>query len=41
MIEEKRFPKPCSLGARAKGWRVADIEEWLNNLSPKPEAQGE
>lgn len=26
---DKTFPKPLALGARAKGWRVSDIEQWL------------
>jgi prophage regulatory protein len=31
-IEEGKFPKPVSLGGRAVGWRVADIEEWIASL---------
>ncbi|AWM79066.1 hypothetical protein DKL61_01115 [Gammaproteobacteria bacterium ESL0073] len=34
---DKTFPKPLSLGARAKGWRVSDIEQWLKAKQPKPD----
>lgn len=25
------FPRPISIGARAVGWRVADVEAWLES----------
>jgi prophage regulatory protein len=28
-VRNKEFPAPIRLGARAIGWRVADIEAWL------------
>lgn len=29
MIADGRFPAPVKLGARAVGWREADLNEWL------------
>ena len=29
------FPKPRKLGLRAVGWRVSDIESWLERLPVK------
>ena len=28
-LEQRRFPKPVSLGARAVGWIEAEVEEWM------------
>ena len=28
-VREGSFPKPVSLGPRAKGWIEAEIEEWM------------
>ncbi|BBC40676.1 TPA: AlpA family phage regulatory protein [Photobacterium damselae] len=32
---EKRglFPKRVRLGSRSVGWRLSDLEEWMNNRS--------
>ena len=32
MIADGTFPKPIRLGRRAVGWRVEDVQEWLDNL---------
>lgn len=32
MMSEGRFPKPIKLGRRAVGWRVDDIQTWLDQL---------
>ena len=29
-LSEGTFPSPVRLGARAVGWRLADITEWLS-----------
>lgn len=29
MIEEGRFPRPIRLGARAVGWRIREVSEWI------------
>ena len=31
MIKAGTFPKPVKLGARAVGWREADILDWLES----------
>ena len=31
-LAANRFPKAISLGARARGWRVSDIDAWLDSL---------
>ena len=28
-LEQGRFPKPVSLGARAVGWIEAEVDEWM------------
>jgi prophage regulatory protein len=28
MVRKDKFPKPVSLGPRAKGWIDAELEEW-------------
>ena len=30
LISQEMFPKPVQLGRRAVGWRLSDIEAWLN-----------
>ena len=30
LISENMFPKPVKLGPRAVGWRLSDIEDWLD-----------
>ena len=30
LISQDMFPKPVQLGTRAVGWRLSDIEDWLN-----------
>ncbi len=32
-IQNKDFPEPVSLGARAIGWKESDISEWIESLS--------
>ena len=32
MMASGEFPKPLKIGRRAVGWRVEDVEEWLDNL---------
>nr|WP_321507830.1 AlpA family phage regulatory protein [uncultured Celeribacter sp.] len=33
MMAEGSFPKPIRLGKRAVGWRVADLQRWLETRS--------
>ena len=33
MIKSDRFPKQTRIGVRAVGWKIEDIEGWINNLS--------
>ena len=28
-LEQGRFPRPASLGARAVGWIEAEVDEWI------------
>lgn len=37
MLKHGTFPKPVKLGARAVGWREADVGAWIDGL---PESQG-
>lgn len=30
-MEDSRFPKTIRLGARAVGWREADIDQWIED----------
>lgn len=30
LISQDLFPAPIKLGKRAVGWRVSDIETWIN-----------
>lgn len=32
MVSEDRFPKPVELGPRAVGWRVQDVQAWVDAL---------
>lgn len=32
LINEKRFPAPVALGARARGWRLSEIQKWMESL---------
>ena len=31
LISQGLFPAPIKLGKRAVGWKVSDLEIWLNN----------
>lgn len=31
LVKGGSFPKPLKLGARAVGWRVADVQRWLES----------
>jgi prophage regulatory protein len=31
LIRAGDFPKPVSLGARARGWKEADIDRWIES----------
>jgi prophage regulatory protein len=33
-ISRGEFPSPLSLGARAVGWRLSDIEHWIDSRRP-------
>jgi len=33
LMEQGEFPQPVRLGPRAVGWRVEDLEAWLENRS--------
>lgn len=35
LISQEIFPKPVQLGTRAVGWRLSDIEAWLNTRVSK------
>lgn len=30
-IRTGKFPKPIKLGSRASGWRLSDIEAWIES----------
>lgn len=30
LLRHRRFPKPIRLGERAVGWRLEDIDEWID-----------
>lgn len=30
-IEDGSFPKPVKIGQRAIGWRISDLEKWMND----------
>ena len=32
-MKDGTFPKTVKIGPRAVGWRQADIEDWLSNLT--------
>ena len=34
-VKAGRFPAPVALGARAVGWRRADVEAWMASLETK------
>jgi prophage regulatory protein len=40
MVKDGKFPKPVQLSERATGWRVSDVDAWLNNLAPTVTAGG-
>lgn len=29
LIEKEMFPRPLSLGARAVGWRLSSVQDWI------------
>ena len=31
LVQRSEFPRPIRIGPRAVGWRVSDIEEWLES----------
>ena len=33
-IKAGQFPRPIMLGPRRVGWRVEDVQEWLDNRPP-------
>jgi len=33
-VRESQFPKPVQLGARAVGWREAEVRGWVDSLEP-------
>ena len=33
-IKKSTFPKPLRIGTRAVAWRMGDILDWLDSLSP-------
>ena len=33
-VKAGTFPAPVKLGARAVGWRVEDVDAWLESLTP-------
>lgn len=33
-IAQGRFPRPVALSAQARGWRVSDVQSWLDGLGP-------
>ena len=32
-LQNNDFPKPVSLGQRAKGWYASDISDWIESLA--------
>lgn len=35
MMASGEFPKPLKIGRRAVGWRVEDIEKWLEEMQER------
>jgi prophage regulatory protein len=31
LIQNEKFPKPLRLSARASGWLLGEVEEWINS----------
>jgi prophage regulatory protein len=41
LVRDGQFPLPVQLSSRAKGWRTAEIEEWLKGRTKCGEARKE
>ena len=39
-LEQGRFPRPVSLGARAVGWIEAEVDEWMRERIEKSREAG-
>ena len=35
LMNQGLFPKPIRLGPRAVGWRISDIENWINQQAAR------
>ncbi len=40
-LEQGRFPRPVSLGARAVGWIESEVEEWMRQRIEKSRSNAE
>ena len=38
LIKAQDFPKPIALSRRAKGWKEADIDQWIESRTQTGEA---
>ena len=34
MVKRGEFPQPVALGARARGWRASEVQEWMDSRQP-------
>ena len=41
MVKRGEFPQPVALGARARGWRASEVQEWMNSRQPVGEVAEE
>ena len=39
LISLGRFPRPLKLSERAAGWKVSDVQQWINSRSTSGEKQ--
>ena len=39
-LDQGRFPRPVSLGARAAGWIESEVEEWMRERIEKSRGAG-
>jgi len=33
-VNNNTFPAPLQLGPRSVGWRLSEVEDWVNSLKP-------
>ncbi len=40
-LDERRFPRPVSLGGRAVGWIESEVDEWMRERIAASRSDGE